>query len=671
VKGQLVMALSVIRRSSLLVVVVVVCGSAGLFTARAATPAQDDLSPVVPGLIAWAADGQTLVMTTPAGIDVYTMGRWEAPRARLGADMAYSVVAVAVNADGSRIAALSDPALLETLDLDEERRAALGWVWDGVTGAELFELTGHDLLRCINAVAFSPDGGLVAYGGLADGWIHVRDATTGAEVVTLNPVADTWEPGYVIPDLLWAGFSPDGTTLATNHRSGDIVLWDVATWGRRAVAHSTNAQFDVRFSPSGEILVALNTTLSRPEAWRVSDGQSLLAEDGSWYRVDMVGFDADGRALAVYLYVPLLEVYDLEAGVRTQNFGFPDQFAFSESFPDLIFTTRPNTLRYIQYDEAQNTSTLWLIDVSAETTIFNAEVPGRITASAISADGASLAIGVSSTVQVWDIQARELVGTITLPDAPPPTFAAIDTPDHNTDWTPVIQEFDGVEMVQVPPGCFTMGLTEAQLTALRDQTWTGNYTVPDEDVTDEQPAHEICFEHAFWIDRYEVTQAAYSGDSTLPDGDQPQGYLTWFAARDYCASRGARLPTEAEWEYAARGPDNLLFPWGDLFEEDNVTFWNNSASLSTAVDSRPGGVSWVGAYNMSGNHDEWVSSAYAPYPYDPVDGRENARLTGVITPERVLRGGSSHTEDRNLRTTARYAEQPQADVFAFGMRCAQ
>lgn len=401
-------------------------------TSSAAPPTQDDQFPVAPGLLTWAANGQTLVVTSRVGLDVYDVGQWETPRIRLGTDVAYSVVMVVVDADGSRVAALPDPSILETLDVDEERRAQLGWVWDSATGAELFELTGHDLLQRIDAVAFSPDGTLVAYGGLADGWIHVRDVPSGAEVVTLNPVANSWEPGQVIPDLLWIGFSPDGSTLASSHRSGGIVLWDVAAWEQRAVLHSSNAQFNVRFSPNGETLVAINTTLGMPEVWRVSDGQSLLMEDGPWRSgVEMVGFDADGRALGVYLSPSLLEVYDLENGMR-KDFGFLDLFPFSETSPDLAFTTQPNTMRYIQYDSAQNTGKLWLIDVIIETVILGVEVPGCITDSAVSPDGAYLAVGISGAVHLWDISTGEQVGTITLPDAPLPAFSAIDSPDHNT-----------------------------------------------------------------------------------------------------------------------------------------------------------------------------------------------------------------------------------------------
>ena len=174
---------------------------------------------------------------------------------------------------------------------------------------------------------------------------------------------------------------------------------------------------------------------------------------------------------------------------------------------------------------------------------------------------------------------------------------------------PVIQEFDGVEMVSVPPGCFYMG----SIVNL-----------------DEQPIHEICFQdqNAFWIDRFEVTNEQFD---TAVNRKQPHGGVTWFEARDFCASRGARLPTEAEWEYAARGPDSRVYPWGNLFIDEMVS------SYPEDVGSHPRGASWVGALDMSGSVWEWTSSADRAYPYNPNDGREDPEEKDVM---RVLRGGS-------------------------------
>lgn len=225
----------------------------------------------------------------------------------------------------------------------------------------------------------------------------------------------------------------------------------------------------------------------------------------------------------------------------------------------------------------------------------------------------------------------------------PPTQAPV---TKNADWTPVVQSFDGVDMVQVPAGCFVMG--------------------NDEGRRDERPAHEVCFSAPYWIDRTEVTNKQY-GDSGAFQGDnRPRENLLWSEARDYCAKRGGRLPTEAEWEYAARGPDGLLYPWGNELIKDNLVFDENSNNETADVGSKPAGASWVGALDMSGNVWEYVSSAYARYPYDGSDGRED--LTDA-TSDRAYRGGIHNYIDFGAGTTARFKAPPDNRDWFVGFRC--
>ena len=225
------------------------------------------------------------------------------------------------------------------------------------------------------------------------------------------------------------------------------------------------------------------------------------------------------------------------------------------------------------------------------------------------------------------------------------------TPDYvtsNADWTPVTETFNDVEMVQVPAGCFEMG--------------------HDAGRRDERPAHEICFDHPFWIDRYEVMNAQYGEAGNFAGDERPRENLTWFEARDYCEAREARLPTEAEWEYAASGPDNLIYPWGDELIEDNLVFDRNSDNKTFPVGSRPEGASWVGALDMAGNVWEWVSSAYESYPYDANDGREDLSDESKL---RVYRGGLGSYIDYGVGTATRFRKEPVERDWFIGFRCAR
>lgn len=244
---------------------------------------------------------------------------------------------------------------------------------------------------------------------------------------------------------------------------------------------------------------------------------------------------------------------------------------------------------------------------------------------------------------------------VTLTASPIPTVAA------NKDWTPQTRMFDAVEMVLVPPGCFMMG-TDKPPTSYNE---------------DQMPSSKQCFDAPFWIDKTEVTQAQFkkfgghAANTPAFRGDnRPVEQITWFEARDFCAKRGARLPTEAEWEYAARGPDALVYPWGNIFNGKNLVYAANSGDQTAIVGSKVGGASWIGALDMSGNVWEWVNSIYEPYPYDKADGRENKDDTES---KRALRGGSwgDDTDLGFLDAANRLSYVPSSEGDSSGFRCAR
>lgn len=242
----------------------------------------------------------------------------------------------------------------------------------------------------------------------------------------------------------------------------------------------------------------------------------------------------------------------------------------------------------------------------------------------------------------------------------------------NESWTPQEQDFDGVTMVLVPAGCFVMGDDNSPF-------------------EDEKPAHEQCFDKPFWIDKYEVTQAQFTrfngqrlDENYFVGDDLPVEKVSWDEAHDYCQLRGVRLPTEREWEYAARGPNNLVYPWGNEFVEDSQilrggamisvnnrlsyggTRMNGMDGETAPVGSYETGVSWVGAMDMSGNVTEWVSSVYADYPYDSSHENDDDKQA-----KRVLRGGSWQDINATLKSSFRGQSEPDYGNHTIGFRCAR
>jgi len=211
----------------------------------------------------------------------------------------------------------------------------------------------------------------------------------------------------------------------------------------------------------------------------------------------------------------------------------------------------------------------------------------------------------------------------------------------------MISEKDGVVMMYVPAGDFQMG------------SETGD--------SDEKPVHTLYLD-AFWIDIIEVTNALYAecvdtGDCNEPsstkyysDGaydNHPVVYVSWNDASTYCAWVDGRLPTEAEWEKAARGGlEGKAYPWGDdtpVCEPMAKNGAQYSSCGGQTVRAGNFGQNGYGLYDMSGNVLEWVSSLYQSYPYSTTDGREDLSASG----NRVLRGGSWIDSVSNLRTSYR------------------
>lgn len=236
---------------------------------------------------------------------------------------------------------------------------------------------------------------------------------------------------------------------------------------------------------------------------------------------------------------------------------------------------------------------------------------------------------------------------------------------------------DGVEMVFVPVGEFTMGNPNWQT------PWTGQ----------EGPVHPVYLD-AFWIDKTEISNQSYQqcveagactrsfecegGDLEvlgLLEDALPAACVNWYDASEYCAWAGARLPTEAEWEKAARGTDRRLWPWGDVFDKSRLNFCDmipisycETTGRLMPVYSFPSGASPYGALNMLGNVSEWVSDGYQSDYYSS-SPRENPVGPADYT-DHVIRGMSWLDGAGVMHCYNRHHADPDRRFLTFGFRCA-
>jgi formylglycine-generating enzyme required for sulfatase activity len=222
-------------------------------------------------------------------------------------------------------------------------------------------------------------------------------------------------------------------------------------------------------------------------------------------------------------------------------------------------------------------------------------------------------------------------------------------------------------MVLVPAGEFRMGTNEGETPGANTARST----------SDAQPQHAITLP-PFYIDKTEVTNARYKAfctatnypvpphwkNDTYPagEGEFPVTHVNWWEARAYANWAGKRLPTEAEWEKAARGTEARLYPWGNDWDRSRVV-WD--AKRPEKVASRPEGASPFGALDMAGNVFEWTESWYAAYPNAPHQFPEFGKQF------KVVRGGGFMGYESIARTFYRSVAYPQTRSEWVGFRCAK
>ncbi|MFO7536589.1 MAG: SUMF1/EgtB/PvdO family nonheme iron enzyme [Chloroflexota bacterium] len=281
---------------------------------------------------------------------------------------------------------------------------------------------------------------------------------------------------------------------------------------------------------------------------------------------------------------------------------------------------------------------------------------------------------------------------------PTPTATATPTPSPTPDGPPpeITRQSDQMIMVYIPPGTFIRGADEDDLMA----------------DTDERPQHEITLD-GFYIDKYEVSVAqfvvflnrrggltqecnsfscalprlrvgatSYLVEQDLSSGEiqyipltgyanYPINHVSWYGANAYCEAVGGRLPTEAEWEYAARGTDGRLYPWGNqLPNPTRAVFASEDYENLKPVDALPAGASPFGVFGMAGSMWEWVADWYDATYYD------NSPQVNPPGPEsgffKVIRGGAwpNNNQANRIRASNRNVAPPDFISSTIGFRCA-
>jgi len=274
---------------------------------------------------------------------------------------------------------------------------------------------------------------------------------------------------------------------------------------------------------------------------------------------------------------------------------------------------------------------------------------------------------------------------------PAPTL----TPTPLPTWGPSagmvkVRPKDDAQMLYVPSGWFEMGSGQ-----------------DDKHDADEVPAHSVYLD-AFWIDRTEVTVAQFAEFLTSQDhpneeletwidtrsrevrrrlqvtwsddhysyeadsGSLPIVGVTWIGASSYCAWAGVRLPTEAEWEYAARGPQSHAYPWGRDQVDCEIAHYDwCEGDPFVPVDSYPLGASWLGALHMSGNASEWVADGYEGAYYSRSPEINPPGGAGIIARlYKVYRGGVPLYAHPDVRPANREYVVPTRSKWYLGFRCA-
>ncbi|QPJ65707.1 MAG: formylglycine-generating enzyme family protein [Candidatus Nitrohelix vancouverensis] len=258
------------------------------------------------------------------------------------------------------------------------------------------------------------------------------------------------------------------------------------------------------------------------------------------------------------------------------------------------------------------------------------------------------------------------------------------------------------DMALVPGGSFLMGVDKKVHADVEKMSKSKQlkYAVSRDAFHDEGPAHNVVLD-PFYMDIYETSNKqyaefmkatghpapAYWDDHLRNKPEQPVSGVNWNDATAFCSWANKRLPTEAEWEKAARGPEGFMYPWGNEVDASKANFGRKNEHTAN-VTEYPEGKSGYGIYNMAGNVFEWVQDWYDPNFYkntretvNPTGPKDGAYLSATgtyvdriaIGKKRVIRGGSWYAPAESITNTHRFWNDPMNNSYGVGLgfRCAR
>ncbi len=480
-------------------------------------------------------------------------------------------------------------------------------------GSNLHTLTHHSAVY--SSLAWSSDGRQLAFVHDSDG-IHIMNAEGTQTRYLTEGTSPVW--------------SPDGSRIAyVSEIKGNREISIVSPYGfgsqHRHLTENSADESQLQWSPNGSQIAFVSSG---------SDGQNICVVDSIYdYHLQCLTnayagatqprWSPDGTQIAFVSHrTGNQEIYVIHAdGSNLRQLTdnrvedrFPawspdgSQIAFEskqgETFEIYVIDADGSNLRRLTDNDTNDNSPQW------------------------SPDGSQIAFEATRDhirgIYVMDVDGSNTIHLASADLVSEPVWQPVPSAAAETAVQTIPSDVPKPEMVLVPAGCFMMGSDSDESSRI-------------------SPAREVCLE-TFWIDRYEVTNAqfaAFGGQAMEPSGwtddNRPRENITWAEAQAFCERRGARLPTEAEWEYAARGPENLEYPWGNEWDPDKVVWGQASNHESADVGSKPEGASWVGAMDMSGNVSEWVAD-WLVFDAEDFAWEENS-TEPVEMADGIMRGG--------------------------------